>query len=54
MMGNPLEITTIKKQDSIIHVCSPVYTLTLVDQVESSKVGLAFGGEADQDLVGGC
>lgn len=30
------------------------YTLTLVDQVESFRAGLAFGGEADQDLVGGC
>lgn len=36
-------------------VCvSECYTLTLVDQVESSGGGLAFGGEADQDLVGGC
>lgn len=29
------------------------YTLTLVDQVESSRAGLAIGGKADQDLVGG-
>lgn len=29
-------------------------TLTLIDQVESSGAGLAFGGETDQDLVGGC
>lgn len=31
-------------------VCS---TLTLVDKMESSRAGLAFGGEANQDLVGG-
>lgn len=29
-------------------------TLTLVDQVESSRAGLGLGGETDQDLVGGC
>lgn len=47
-----------KKQGSRICLCALVrvvvcYTLTLVDQVESSRAGLAFGGKADQDLVGG-
>lgn len=48
-----------KRNKAVGFVCGRVsvpvcYTLTLVDQVESSRAGLAFGGEADQDLVGGC
>lgn len=37
----------------IVRVCV-CCTLTLVDQMEPSRAGLAFGGKADQDLVGGC
>lgn len=33
-----------------VRVCVP---LTLIDQVKSSRAGLTFGGETDQDLVGG-
>lgn len=49
---------TKKKQSSRICLSALVrafmcYTLTLVDQVESSRAGLAIGGKADQDLVGG-
>lgn len=54
---NPLRITRqqsktnrLKRQSVCVCVCVP---LTLIDQVESFRAGLTFGGETDQDLVGG-
>lgn len=44
-----------RQQDLFVYAFESLcYTLTLVNQVESSRAWLAFGGEADQDLVGGC
>lgn len=56
---NPLRITrqqskTVTVWRDSLYVCVCVCVpLTLIDQVESSRAGLTFGGETDQDLVGG-
>lgn len=49
------KVTEFVSECVIVRVCVCVCcTLTLIDQMESSRAGLAFGGKADEDLVGGC